>query len=118
MALALPRSPEFVVALLAVAKAGGAYVPVDLGYPAERIAHMLNDAKPVVLVIDANTVPEALASNGIPVVSLHRPGTIERLVRLDDADVADRERHGTPGPTIPPTSSTPRDPPADPKVSR
>ena len=38
VAVAMPRSAELVVALLAVLKAGGAYVPVDPEYPAERIA--------------------------------------------------------------------------------
>jgi len=44
------RSFEMVVALLAVLKAGGAYVPLDPSYPAERLGHMLEDARaPVVL---------------------------------------------------------------------
>ena len=46
-ALALPRSAELVVAVLAVVKAGGAYLPVDPGYPAQRIGYMLADAAPV-----------------------------------------------------------------------
>jgi amino acid adenylation domain-containing protein len=46
----LERSPEMVVALLAVLKAGGAYVPLDPAYPAQRIAFMLGDAKASVLV--------------------------------------------------------------------
>ncbi|MFD0381676.1 AMP-binding protein [Streptomyces stramineus] len=46
VALALPRSEESVVALLAVLKAGAASVPVDLEYPAERIALLLEDAAP------------------------------------------------------------------------
>ena len=41
---ALERSLEMVVALLAVLKAGGAYVPLDPGYPAERLAYMVEDA--------------------------------------------------------------------------
>ncbi|QUQ69281.1 non-ribosomal peptide synthetase [Kutzneria sp. CA-103260] len=44
VALAMPRSIEFVVAMLAVHKAGGAYVPVDPDYPEERRRHMLDSA--------------------------------------------------------------------------
>ncbi|MBG6090821.1 non-ribosomal peptide synthetase [Actinomadura viridis] len=47
VALRLPRSAELVVAVLAVLKAGGAYVPVDPDYPADRIALMVGDARPV-----------------------------------------------------------------------
>jgi amino acid adenylation domain-containing protein len=47
----MERSLEMVVSLLAVLKAGGAYVPLDWGYPAERLAYMLDDsAVPLVLV--------------------------------------------------------------------
>ncbi|WP_166360185.1 non-ribosomal peptide synthase/polyketide synthase [Pseudomonas akapageensis] len=42
--VALPRSPELIVALLAVLKAGGAYVPLDPDYPAERLAYMVEDS--------------------------------------------------------------------------
>ncbi|MEU4768131.1 amino acid adenylation domain-containing protein [Actinosynnema sp. NPDC023794] len=54
VAVALPRSVELVVAVLAVLKAGAAYVPVDPNYPAARIDFMLSDARPL-LVIDADT---------------------------------------------------------------
>jgi len=37
----LPRSLDFVVAVLAVLKAGGAFVPLDVDYPAERLRFML-----------------------------------------------------------------------------
>ncbi|MFE5587409.1 amino acid adenylation domain-containing protein, partial [Kitasatospora sp. NPDC056531] len=50
VALALPRSAELVVAVLAVLKAGGAYVPVDPAYPAARIAYLLQDTRPALLV--------------------------------------------------------------------
>lgn len=46
----LPRSTALVEGALAVLKAGGAYVPLDPAYPLERIAWMLNDAQPAVLL--------------------------------------------------------------------
>ncbi|MCP4415555.1 MAG: amino acid adenylation domain-containing protein, partial [Chloroflexi bacterium] len=44
VAVYLNRSPEMVIAALAVLKAGGAYLPLDPTYPAERIHFMLEDA--------------------------------------------------------------------------
>jgi amino acid adenylation domain-containing protein len=49
-ALALPRSPELIVTLLAVMKSGGAYLPLDLAQPEERIAGMLEDGDAALLV--------------------------------------------------------------------
>ncbi|MFF4809648.1 amino acid adenylation domain-containing protein [Micromonospora chersina] len=40
----LPRTPELVVALLAVLKAGAAYVPLDPAYPPARVAFMAADS--------------------------------------------------------------------------
>ncbi|WP_446048182.1 amino acid adenylation domain-containing protein, partial [Streptomyces olivaceus] len=51
VAVMLARSVDLVVALLAVAKSGAAYLPVDPEFPADRIAYMIGDAGPV-LVID------------------------------------------------------------------
>ncbi len=46
VAICLERSIEMVVAILATLKAGAAYVPLDPAYPSERLAFMLQDAKP------------------------------------------------------------------------
>ncbi|NNC31372.1 non-ribosomal peptide synthetase [Longimicrobium terrae] len=48
--LCLERGVEMVVSVLAVWKAGGAYVPMDPDAPAERLAWMLRDCAPAVLV--------------------------------------------------------------------
>lgn len=48
--ICLERSPEMVVAMLAVLKAGGCYVPLDPTYPADRLAYMLNDADVTLLL--------------------------------------------------------------------
>ncbi len=44
VAVALPRSADLVVALLAVLKTGAVYVPVDITYPRERIDLMIADS--------------------------------------------------------------------------
>nr|WP_052478682.1 non-ribosomal peptide synthetase [Kibdelosporangium sp. MJ126-NF4]CEL19983.1 Siderophore biosynthesis non-ribosomal peptide synthetase modules [Kibdelosporangium sp. MJ126-NF4]CTQ97207.1 Siderophore biosynthesis non-ribosomal peptide synthetase modules [Kibdelosporangium sp. MJ126-NF4] len=50
VAIALPRSAEFLVAMFAVAKAGLAYLPVDPGHPAARVRHVLDDATPALVI--------------------------------------------------------------------
>src|SRR5262249_44183920 len=55
--LYLERSPEIVLALLAVLKAGGAYVPLDPGYPDERLRYMLRDSAPQVLLTETTVGP-------------------------------------------------------------
>ncbi|MGA5896017.1 amino acid adenylation domain-containing protein [Streptomyces venetus] len=52
VAVAVPRSLEQVVALVAVVSAGGAYVPLDLAYPDERLEYILADAAPQVVLVD------------------------------------------------------------------
>ncbi|WP_330250531.1 non-ribosomal peptide synthase/polyketide synthase [Nocardia sp. NBC_00565] len=53
VAVALPRSVQLIVALLAVIKAGGGYLPLDPNYPADRIEYMLDDARPICAITSA-----------------------------------------------------------------
>jgi amino acid adenylation domain-containing protein len=63
VAVCTGRSPEMVIAQLAVLYAGAAYLPVDPEYPAERIAWTLNDARvPVVLTVSA--LADRIPQNG------------------------------------------------------
>ncbi|MBX2977649.1 MAG: amino acid adenylation domain-containing protein [Flavobacteriales bacterium] len=48
--LCLDRSPELIFSVLGIVQAGAAYVPIDPTYPAERIAGMLEDALPPVVI--------------------------------------------------------------------
>ncbi len=52
VAICLERSPELVIGVLGILKAGGAYVPIDPSYPTDRIAFMLEDARPEVIITD------------------------------------------------------------------
>jgi amino acid adenylation domain-containing protein len=54
VALYMDRSLEMVTAILGVLKAGGCYVPIDLAYPKERVAFMLEDTDAPVLLTQAN----------------------------------------------------------------
>ncbi|MGW4569095.1 amino acid adenylation domain-containing protein, partial [Streptomyces sp. NPDC004561] len=53
VALALPRSVDLVVAMLAVLKAGAAYLPLDPDYPVARLEFMVSDARPKLLIADS-----------------------------------------------------------------
>ncbi|MET0395626.1 MAG: amino acid adenylation domain-containing protein, partial [Longimicrobiaceae bacterium] len=75
VALCVERGPGMVAAVLAVLKAGGAYVPLDPAYPRDRLAYMLADSAPAV-VLTQGAVAEALAGvldgpgGGVPVLEL------------------------------------------------
>ena len=58
----MERSPDMVIALVAVLKAGGVYVPMDPEYPAERLAFMLEDANVPVLLTQKHVADGALAA--------------------------------------------------------
>ncbi|MGI8312745.1 amino acid adenylation domain-containing protein [Saccharopolyspora hattusasensis] len=83
VALALPRSVDLVVAVLAVLKAGGAYLPLDPGYPAARIAFMLEDAGPGLVV----TTSGVDVGGSVPRLVLDDPGTAAWVDAADDGDL-------------------------------
>ncbi|MFD3337522.1 AMP-binding protein, partial [Streptomyces sp. NPDC058700] len=91
VALALPRTEEMVVGLLAVLKSGAAYLPVDPAHPAERIELVLGDARPALLVTDT-AIADRLPDTGVPRLVLDAPGTAAALAAHDAADLDDAER--------------------------
>jgi amino acid adenylation domain-containing protein len=84
VALALPRSVEIIVAELAVAKAGAAFLPVDPGYPAERIAFMLADARPVLTLTRRDVAGGLPGPAAAAVLVVDDPGTVSAIDRMPD----------------------------------
>lgn len=54
--ICLDRSLELIIAILAIHKAGGAYLPMDPTYPKERLAFMMEDAKPAILLTQEEVI--------------------------------------------------------------
>jgi amino acid adenylation domain-containing protein len=70
--VALGRSLELAVALLAVLKAGGAYVPLDPYTPAERLRHVLDDSGLKLLLTESPLLSSLPALDGIDCLCLDR----------------------------------------------
>ena len=68
--VAIERSTEMIVALLAILKAGGAYVPIDPAFPAQRIALMMEDSLASVILATKQT-------------KSHLPKTTKHIVLMD-----------------------------------
>ncbi|OUS93439.1 non-ribosomal peptide synthetase [Rhodococcus sp. NCIMB 12038] len=74
VAIALDRSAELIISVLAVLKSGAAYLPVDPTYPADRIAHMLADGAPVAILTSSVGVPDrSPLGTGVPILDLDDP---------------------------------------------
>ncbi|NNN35381.1 amino acid adenylation domain-containing protein [Streptomyces sp. S3(2020)] len=92
VAAALDRSVELIVAVLAVWKTGAAFLPVDPRYPAARIAHILTDACPALLLTAAHiSLPDVPS---VPRMDVR--DDVRDDVREDDRE-GDREASARPG---------------------
>ncbi|WP_338868504.1 non-ribosomal peptide synthetase/type I polyketide synthase [Myxococcus stipitatus] len=65
----LDRTPEVLVALLAILKSGGAFVPLDPAHPSERLRFLIEDSRTAV-VVTQSTLAERLPALGTKVVRL------------------------------------------------
>ncbi|GAA0268070.1 non-ribosomal peptide synthetase [Pseudomonas rhodesiae] len=68
--LAVERSFDMVIGLLAVLKAGGAYVPLDPDYPRERLAYMLDDSGVQLLLTQAPLLGQLPIPQGLETLML------------------------------------------------
>ncbi len=76
LALALERSTDMLVAILAILKAGAAYLPLDPTYPPARLQFMLEDAQASILLTQERLVEQ------LPIAHLQAPVSVVKL----DAD--------------------------------
>jgi amino acid adenylation domain-containing protein len=57
--LCIERSPELIIGMLGILKAGGGYVPIDPNYPTERLAFMVADSLPLVVLVTPDLLDRA-----------------------------------------------------------
>jgi amino acid adenylation domain-containing protein/non-ribosomal peptide synthase protein (TIGR01720 family) len=69
-----------------VLKAGAAYLPLDPDYPAERLAFMLHDAQPVLLLTGTQAKAAVPHDVSPPALVLDDPDTLELLSQMADTD--------------------------------
>ncbi|MFF0161136.1 amino acid adenylation domain-containing protein [Streptomyces sp. NPDC005263] len=100
VAVAVDRSAELVTALLAVVKSGAGYVPLDPHYPADRLAYMLSDAAPA-LVVTTTADSAGLPDTEVERLVMDAPQTVAALAAADPGALGDADR------TAPLTSGNP-----------
>ena len=81
------RSPALMAALLALFKAGGAFLPLDVAYPRERLAFMLEDAR-APLVLTTSDLREKLPPGDFDALCLDAPAPEASSANLSRPDTA------------------------------
>ncbi|WP_324612825.1 non-ribosomal peptide synthetase, partial [Streptomyces specialis] len=85
VAVALPRSAEQIVAVLAILKTGAGYLPLDPDHPEHRVRLMLDDSRPVCVIAPHDTWPRE--ATGLPLVPVRADDDAGRSAdNLTDAD--------------------------------
>ncbi|KOU21601.1 amino acid adenylation domain-containing protein [Streptomyces sp. WM6368] len=94
VALGLPRSADFVVALFAVLKTGAAYLPLDLDHPVDRLGAMVADAAPLCLITTAPVTDRVPVVEGVPALLLDDPAVLAELAALPEGPLTESELTG------------------------
>lgn len=90
VAVFLDRSPELLVAILAILKSGSAYIPLDPAYPMGRLEHIFENSRPAAIITIAS-LRERLAREAMPVI----------LVDAESLSIAQRSAKPLPSATAP-----------------
>ncbi|HEY3092454.1 MAG TPA: MupA/Atu3671 family FMN-dependent luciferase-like monooxygenase, partial [Vicinamibacterales bacterium] len=83
VAICMERSPNLIVGLLGILKAGGAYVPLDPSYPQARLAMVLEDAQPRILLTEHRLLTRIRSQ--VPAICLDAEWAA--IARQSDADL-------------------------------
>jgi amino acid adenylation domain-containing protein/non-ribosomal peptide synthase protein (TIGR01720 family) len=74
VAVCADRRPEMIRALLAVVFAGGAYVTIDPDHPAARVRAILDQARPVAILLAGASLPAQPADPAVPILDVTDSG--------------------------------------------
>ena len=72
VAIYLERSFEMIIGIFGILKAGGAYVPIDVDYPADRMAYMVEDCRAKVILTQSH-LKENLPQSTAHIIALDEP---------------------------------------------
>jgi amino acid adenylation domain-containing protein/non-ribosomal peptide synthase protein (TIGR01720 family) len=89
IAIALPRSIDAVVSIFATLAAGAAYLPLDLDYPDERLAQLLDDAAPAAMITHGGQrvrLPEMAISLQLDDAALQQRLATHAVTPISDAE--------------------------------
>ncbi|MET9632565.1 amino acid adenylation domain-containing protein [Lentzea sp. NPDC006480] len=89
VAIAVPRSLDWVVALFGILRCGAAYVPLELDHPDERIAAIIDDARPALIITTSVVAPRIQG----PTFELDEPWPHAEPVITFSPDDPDRLKH-------------------------
>lgn len=94
VAIALPRSANMVVVMLGVLKTGAAYLPIDPDYPTDRIAYILNDAKPICLITNRELASKLPSGGETELIILEEEESALASGKYPDGNINDVKRNG------------------------
>lgn len=86
--LSIRRSFDLFVGMYAIIKAGGAYVPLDPDHPADRVAYIVETARPVAILTTSADRSDSLAEVSVPILEID----VEDCSGYSDEPVTDADR--------------------------
>ncbi|TFW31228.1 non-ribosomal peptide synthetase [Duganella callida] len=86
VAICMERSSAMLIGWLGILKAGAAYVPLDPGYPADRLAFMIDDCAPAVILTESAQA-SLLPPGDVPLFVTDAPAGLQALAARPDTNI-------------------------------